>query len=121
MCYTSSCDPRCGKCIPKKVVDLLCPECCSLNLISRESFLNTFELPHKRTLAEEGSFQRDGSSEPVCRQCGADLRETLRAAVEPQECQRSRIVCAYPCGRRNEPFVDDGQPCEHMVPLSRLP
>lgn len=121
MCYAASCDPRCGKCRPRRIVEAACPACGHLGSITREEYLLLFDLPHKRNVMEEKIIERGGVEHPVCPMCGADLVETFRAAVVPKPCHVSRIVCGFPCGRCNEPFREGCLPCPTMVPVGKLP
>ena len=120
MCYAASCNPLCGQCRPKRIVQITCPHCGAPNEITREEFLNLFQLPHKVSLLERKMLERGEIPEPVCISCGTDLREAYAAAAPPAPCHVSRIICGFPCGRRNEPNRDDAPPCPTMVPLGRL-
>lgn len=120
MCYASSCNPRCGDCRPKRIIDAQCPECGADNEMSREAYLILFDLPHKQTILEKKMRERGDVVAPVCAICGADLRDAFEAAVQPAECTRSRIICGYPCGRRSEPYREDAGRCPHMVPVGKL-
>ena len=57
---------------------------------------------------------------PVCDYCGYDLLDTFREVVQPAPCTRSRIICGFPCGRRNESHIDGVPQCPHMVPVGKL-
>lgn len=121
MCY--ACNPSCGRCRPKRVISVECPQCGAPHSLSREEFLLLFDLPHKKSILERKMIERDGVQAPACGVCGASLAEAFRQAVEPRECKRSRIVCGYPCGRCDE-VAEEGTapeaPCAFMVPLRRL-
>ena len=120
MCYASSCNPRCGDCRPKRIIDAACPECGAGNEMTREAYLNVFGLPHKKTILEKKMLERGDVKPPVCAICGADLFDAFKAAVQPAACMRSRIICGYPCGRHVEEYREDAGHCPHMVPVGKL-
>lgn len=117
MCYASSCDPTCGKCKPKAIIRISCPECGAPVQLLREEYLNIFSLPHKKNIMEKKLLERGAIKEPVCAVCNCSLLEAFRQAVKPLPCQKSQIVCGYPCGGRFDPYVDDGYRCQTMVPV----
>ena len=120
MCYAASCNPRCGDCRPRRIIDATCPVCGMENEMGREEFLILSGRPHKPSIMERKMIERGGVEEPTCRICGTNLLEAFEAAVVPLPCTRSRITCGFPCGRRNEPHIDGVPPCLHMVPMGKL-
>ena len=120
MCYASSCDPRCGKCRPKRLVEAACPVCGFTNSMTREEYLLFFELPHEKNILEQKLIERGGVQAPTCTMCGAGLTPTFAAAVQPRECLRNCIVCGFPCGRCEEPYQEGLLPCSTMVPVGKL-
>lgn len=98
----------------------VCPACGFPNEISREEYLILFDLPHEPSILERKIIERGGVSRPACAVCGEDLTEAFRAAVVPSECLSERIVCGYPCGRKDDPFREDALPCSTMVKLADL-
>lgn len=83
----------------------------------REEYLNIFDLPHRKNILEKKLLERGSIKDPVCPICGHDLMETFREAVQPLPCQKSRVVCGYPCGGRFDPYVEGGPKCQTMVPV----
>lgn len=120
MCYAASCNPRCGNCRPKRIVDAVCPECHFPNEMSREEYLLYFDLPHTKSIIEEKIIERGGPAKPVCKSCGRDLTEAFRAAVTPRPCHENRVICGFPCGRADGPYREGSLPCPTMVPLGEL-
>lgn len=121
MCYAASCNPTCGKCRPKRIVEAPCPSCGAVGTIGREEFLLLFDLPHRKNVMDEKIIERGGPAAPSCKFCGADMAEAFRKAVEPLPCEKSRIVCGFPCGGRMEPYREGAARCVHMVPVGKLP
>ena len=119
MCYASSCDPRCGKCKPKRLVEVACPDCGFMNSMSREEYLLFFNLPHKKNVLEKKILERGGVLAPACMMCGGGLTEAFEAAVQPRECQCNRVICGFPCGRSEEPYREGTLPCPTMVPVGK--
>ncbi|MBQ9042538.1 MAG: hypothetical protein IJ111_06955 [Eggerthellaceae bacterium] len=120
MCYAASCNPLCGDCRPKRIVQARCPSCGFTNEMSRDEYLALFELPHKKGIADQKIAERGGVAQPVCIGCGEDLLEAFRVAVEPADCLSNRVVCGFPCGRRYDPYREDARPCPTMVPLGKI-
>ena len=120
MCYAASCNPLCGDCRPKRIVQARCPSCGFTNEMSRDEYLYLFELPHRKGIADQKIAERGGVELPECIACGSDLTETFRLAVEPAECNSNRVVCGFPCGRRHDPYREDARPCPTMVPLGKI-
>lgn len=118
MCYASSCNPLCGNCRPKRIVQVSCPECGVHAQMSREEYLVFFGLPFRKNILAEKIAER-GVAEPTCSCCGASLVETFRKAVVPEECKSNRVICGFPCGRKDDPYREDALPCPTMVPLGR--
>ena len=119
MCYAASCNPECGRCRPKRIVRAACPNCGLAATMGREEYLIYFDLPHRKNVLEQKIIDRGGVSTPTCASCGADLTETFREAVQPAICQPSRVVCGFPCGRKDDPYRPDAGPCPTMVPLGK--
>ena len=65
-------------------------------------------------------IERGGVSTPTCVGCGVDLTEAFREAVQPAECKSNRIICGFPCGRKNDPYREGSRGCPTMVPLGKL-
>lgn len=120
MCYAASCDPRCGQCRPKRIVEADCPRCGAPSSMTREEYLVYFELPHRASIMEKKMLERGGVGAPRCASCGCDLMKAFKAAVPPEPCRLQQVLCGFPCGRRNEPRKGDAPPCPTMVPLARL-
>lgn len=55
----------------------------------------------------------------VCASCGADV--TCLVRVEPVECRKNGLWCAYPCKGFGEEPQDSPYACPHHTPLSRPP
>lgn len=104
MCYPASCDPRCGKCRPRRIVEVDCPACGYCSSITREEFLVFFGLPHKRNVMEMKILEHGGVETPRCPMCGTDLSEVFRVAVPATPCRANRVVCGFPCGRCDDPY-----------------
>lgn len=121
MCYASSCNPLCGNCRPKRIVQATCPGCGAQNEMTREEYLILFELPHRQNVIEKKIIERGGVKPPLCSVCGQDLRQAFDDAVVPRGCKSNRVVCGYPCGRSEDPYRPDALPCPTMVPLGKLP
>ena len=119
MCYAASCNPLCGDCRPKRIVQVHCPECGLLAEMSRDEYLIYFELPHRKGIMGKKIIERGGVSTPRCAGCGIDLTEAFREAVQPAECKSNRIICGFPCGRKNDPYREDSRACPTMVPLGK--
>ena len=81
MCYAASCNPLCGDCRPKRIVQAHCPECGLLAEMSRDEYLIYFDLPHRKSVMEKKIIERGGVSTPTCTGCGVDLTEAFREAV----------------------------------------
>ena len=120
MCYAASCDPRCGKCRPKRLVEVACPSCGFTNSMSREEYLLFFDLPHRKNILEQKILERGGVPAPICSMCGEPLAEAFKAAIVPRECSLNRVVCGFPCGRSDEPYREGALSCPTMVPLSKV-
>lgn len=120
VCYAASCDPRCGKCRPKRIVETKCPVCGHLCSITREEYLLLFDLPHKRNVMEEKILEHGGVERPVCSMCGSDMKEAFRVSVSPKPCRANRVVCGFPCGRSDDPYKEGRLPCTTMVPVGKL-
>lgn len=69
---------------------------------------------------EKKLIERGGVSTPLCKFCGADMTEVFRSAVEPLPCEKSQIICGFPCGGRTEPHREGVAQCVHMVPVGKL-
>ncbi len=120
MCYAASCNPLCGRCKPRRIVETVCPQCGAPCSMTREEYLVCFGLPHRKGSLERKVAERSGVGEPRCESCGRDLTEVFRRAVDPAPCHLQQVVCGFPCGRRDEPPRDGAPPCRTMVPLGRL-
>ena len=120
MCYAASCNPLCGRCRPRRIVEVGCPQCGAPRSMTREEYLVYFGLPHRRSVLERKIEERGGAEAPRCESCGKDLTEAFRGAVAPAPCHLQRVICGFPCGRRDEPRKDGTPPCATMVPLGRL-
>lgn len=120
MCYAASCNPKCGNCRPKRIVEARCPECGFENEMTREEYLILFDLPHKKSILEQKIIERGGVESPVCALCGADTVSAFESAVVPRECKSNRVVCGFPCGRSDDPYRKGGLPCPTMVPVGKL-
>ena len=120
MCYASSCNPTCGNCRPKRLIEAYCPACGATNSLNREEYLIVFKLPHKKNVLEKKILERGGVPRPSCKQCGADMYDVFDAAVTPEPCTKSRVICGFPCGRHVEPYVEGSMPCPTMVPVGKL-
>lgn len=120
MCYAASCDPRCGQCRPKRIVEADCPQCGMPHSMTREEYLIYFGLPHRVGILEKKMLERGAVQAPRCPSCGCDLAKAFEAAVPPAPCRLQQVLCGFPCGRRNEPRKVDTPPCRTMVPLARL-
>lgn len=70
------CNPLCGICSPPKMIASTCGECGAHSMFDKD-----------RVLAREGL---------VCPSCGAELGSQV--AVEPVPCNKTLLVCAWPCG-----------------------
>lgn len=120
MCYAASCNPLCGDCRPRRIVQARCPDCGFTNEMSRDEYLYLFELPHRKGVADQKIAERGGVEPPFCKACGAAMAEAFQAAVEPAECHSNRVICGFPCGRSKDPYREDARPCPTMVPLGRV-
>lgn len=120
MCYAASCDPRCGLCRPRRIVEADCPRCGAPHVMTREEYLVYFELPHRPSIMEKKMLERGAVEAPRCTSCGYDLEEVFEVAVSPEPCSLQQVLCGFPCGRRNESRREDTSPCQTMVPLARL-
>jgi len=89
--------------------------------MSRDEYLVFFELPHRKSVMGKKIVERGGVAAPKCAGCGASLVETFREAVQPAPCHSNRIVCGFPCGRKNDPYREGSRGCPTMVPLDKLP
>lgn len=121
MCYASSCNPLCGDCRPKRIVQISCPECTATNSITRDEYLVLFDLPHRKSVMDKKIAERGGVERPTCTVCGADLLQAFDDAVTPAECKGNRVICGFPCGRRNDPYREGSRPCATMVPVGKPP
>ena len=119
MCYAASCNPLCGNCRPKRIVEVPCPACSMPNSITREEYLILFDLPHRQSVLEKKIIERGGVKPPTCKACGADLLEAFRGAVQAAECKENRVICGFPCGRSEDPYREGAKPCPTMVPLGK--
>lgn len=119
MCYASSCNPLCGDCRPKRIVQVECPRCGSNAQVTREEYLFLFDLPHRKSVMDRKIEERGGVPQPICQLCGADLLETFERAVVPAECKGNGVICGFPCGRRNDPPRAGARPCPTMVPVGK--
>lgn len=120
MCYAASCNPTCGKCRPKRIVEATCPQCGGACSMGREEYLLFFGLPHKHSVIDEKILARGGSAAPTCKFCGADMVKPFKDAVVPEVCKKSQVLCGFPCGGRFEEPRKGVRPCQHMVPLKRV-
>ena len=119
MCYASACNPTCGKCRPKGIIEVVCPECGVICRMTREEYLIYFELPHRKTVFDRKIIERGGVQPPVCETCNAALTETFRAAVSPLPCRKSGVMCGYPCGGRFDQPSANGASCPTVVPVGK--
>ena len=117
MCY--ACNPQCGTCKPKKIVAAPCKFCGTEVALKREEFLVLFDLPCRDTILIR-KLREKGVDVPRCSTCGNDASDALCEAMPPAPCTRSRIVCGFPCGRRNDPCEEGAAPCPFMVPVEKL-
>lgn len=99
MCYAASCNPLCGDCRPKRIVQAPCPQCSHVCSITRDEYLVLFNLPHKQSVMDRKIQERGGVERPACPACGADMLDAFDAAVTPAVCKGNRVVCGFPCGR----------------------
>jgi hypothetical protein len=120
MCYAASCNPTCGKCRPKRIIQASCPVCGKTEEMTREEYLLFFNLPHRRNVMDRKIIEEGGPSTPRCAMCGADMTALFKEAVKPLPCRKSRVVCGYPCGGCNEPYREGAMPCAQMVPLEMI-
>lgn len=120
MCYAASCNPLCGQCRPKRIVEASCPQCGAPRSMTREEYLIYFDLPHRASVLERKMLERGGVETPRCESCGCDMTEAFRAAVQPAPCRLHRVICGFPCGRSAEPHKEGTPPCKTVVPLGRL-
>ena len=120
MCYAASCNPKCGNCRPKRIVEARCPKCGLDNEMTREEYLILFDLPHKKSILERKILERGGVEPPVCASCGADMTTAFKNAVAPRECKSNRVVCGFPCGRCDDMYREGSLPCPTMVPVGKL-
>lgn len=120
MCYAASCNPLCGDCRPKRIVQVRCPECGAVAQMTRDEYLLYFDLPHRKSVLEQKIVERGGVPDPLCGQCGAALTEAFRAEIQPAECKSNRILCGFPCGRKSDPYREGSRGCPTMVPLGKL-
>jgi hypothetical protein len=88
--------------------------------LGREEFLIVTGLPHRRNIIEEKLFERGGVSVPKCHNCGEDLTESFKQAVQPLPCTYSGIICGYPCGNHTSLRARNGYHCPNMVPLGKF-
>ena len=119
MCYASSCNPLCGNCRPKRIVHVSCPECGAHAQMSREEYLVFFGLPFRKNILAEKIAER-GVAEPTCSCCGANLVETFRKAVAPEECKSNGVICGFPWGIKYDPYGVDAVRGPTIVPLGRV-
>lgn len=120
MCYAGSCNPSCGKCRPRRIVEVCCPRCGSANSLTREEYLIGFDLPHRMSIPEKKMLEKGTVKAPVCASCTADLSEVYRNAVPPRNCHLQNVLCGFPCGRSSEPFDPKAPKCQTMVPLGKM-
>lgn len=120
MCYAASCNPTCGRCRPKGIVEINCPECGMPNSMTREEYLLFFDLPHRKSILEKKMLERGGVGAPSCKACGRKLAEPFRRAIAPKPCNPQQVICGFPCGRSDEPREEGTPPCKTMVPLGKL-
>lgn len=118
MCY--ACNPSCGRCRPKRVISIECPQCGAPHSLKREEFLLLFDLPHNLSILEKKMIERGGVAAPVCETCGADLADAYRSAMPPAPCRRYGIICGYPCGRSGEEPESGQSDCAFMVPMQAI-
>lgn len=109
----------CGNCKPPEQFAVLCPECGSPHAFLREEYLFYANLPHRLGPGEEGLRKSLEGRRPECARCGAELTEPMMAAIVPEPCAKSRIVCGYPCGQKDVQLSGGSRPCTKMVPLAR--
>ena len=89
--------------------------------MTREEYLNIYNLPHRKSILEKKLLEGGKITPPRCKECGCDLIEVMKPLVEPAPCRANRVICGYPCGRRDEPYREGAKPCPTMVPLKKLP
>lgn len=119
MCYAASCTPTCGKCRPKRIVEVSCPECGAMDSRTREEYLILFDLPHRKSVLDRKIIERGGVDEPMCKMCHYPLMETYKHAVKAEPCHLQGVLCGFPCGRKDECGEDATPPCRTMVPLGK--
>ena len=120
MCYAGGCNPKCGKCQPRRIIEVNCPQCGGTNDWRREEYLLYFNLPHRKSIIEEKMLEKGPILAPHCKHCGADLTETFKNEIQPTPCHLTGIICGFPCGRKDEEPREGAQPCKTMVPLGKL-
>ncbi len=120
MCYAASCDPHCGQCRPKRIIEVTCPRCGSPHSLTREEYLICFNLPHQKSIMEKKMLERGRVGMPRCPSCSYDLAAEYEGAVPPEPCHLQQVICGFPCGRKNEARKENTPPCRTMVPLGRL-
>ena len=118
MCYASSCNPTCGKCRPRRIIEAPCPQCTTHCEVTREEYLNAFNIPHKQSILDRKLLEHGPVPMPTCRTCGASLEPALENAVTPLPCTRSHIVCGWPCGLHTEQAPSSTYSCPNAVPLA---
>ena len=93
MCWI--CNPFCGNCHPPTKRTVVCPECGASLVFGKSDFF-------------------DGA-EHHCGECLADITQVVR--IEPVECKRSGLVCAYPCGQATRGSSDGLKGCLRNTPV----
>lgn len=120
MCYAGNCNPECGQCRPKRLLVISCPNCGARCAVTREQYLNHFDLPHKKDIMEIKALERGLDLGMSCKACGADIEGAFRAAMPEKVCKRMGVVCGYPCGRADEEPTDTNAVCNTCVPMCSL-
>lgn len=87
--------------------------------MTREEYLILFDLPHRKCVLDRKILERGGVDDPLCKMCHHPLRRTYEHAVKAEPCHLQKIICGFPCGRKDERREDAAPPCRTMVPLGR--
>ena len=118
MCF--NCNPFCGNCKPPLTLCVLCPDCGTANMMTREQYLMYRGLKHRMTPEEREMHAAWDGNHPACEKCGNDIFDAMAERVRTKPCYRSHIICGYPCGKSNTPLKEGEEPCQKMVPLEKF-
>ncbi len=120
MCYAGSCNPACGKCRPRRILEVACPACGEQNQITREEYLLVTRMPHEPNIIERKLLERGRVEPPRCSRCGAELLKAYQEKYPPLPCTKCNIICGFPCGQRVTPYDPATSRCPAKVPLALL-